>query len=461
MELPPGCSVTYELEVKDILRSLIRIPQRGEALQAYYQDFLERNGIRPTAVEAYNDGYDPKALRKAYGSWFGFVDAMDGLSAEEREAFQTLRSFLAALDATPMTKSFKMLTLLAMLGEEAFPGRVHIDQLCAGFAQIARRYAVLRSEVGTAIDNPEELRRLVVDNPIAAWVDGKGMGGVSYFAFDGEHFSTIISIDPDLVPAARILVREVAEWRLAAYVRRASAQGGPTRIQCRVSHANGTPIIFLPNRDRHGGIPEGWRDVEVNGRPHHAFFAKIAVNKLTRSGSERNVLGDVLRGWFGPQAGQPGTTFSVVFEQRAHGYVLKPAEEVPAQTGPQLWHRYKRAEVPQLFGFEFRGREAQSGIVERPGLFIFFVTLDKRDMQEAHRYKDKFLSPTEFQWQSQNRSRRDSEFGRKIAGHREMGIQVHLFVREKAKVGGVTQPLLYCGELDFRSWEGDRPITVR
>ena len=97
MELPPGCSVTYELEVKDILRSLIRIPQRGEALQAYYQDFLERNGVRPTAVEAFNDGYDPKALRKTYGSWFGFVDAMDGLSAEERESFQALRSFLVSL----------------------------------------------------------------------------------------------------------------------------------------------------------------------------------------------------------------------------------------------------------------------------------------------------------------------------------------------------------------------------
>ena len=125
-----------------------------------------------------------------------------------------------------------------------------------------------------------------------------------------------------------------------------------------------------------------------------------------------------------------------------------------------MWHRYKRAEVPKLFGFEFRGMESQSGIVERPGLFIFFVTLDKGDMQEAHRYEDKFLSPTEFQWQSQNRNRRDSEFGRKIAGHREMGIQVHLFVRAKAKAGGVAQPFVYCGELNFLRWEGDKPITV-
>lgn len=91
--------------------------------------------------------------------------------------------------------------------------------------------------------------------------------------------------------------------------------------------------------------------------------------------------------------------------------------------------------------------ESQSGIVERPGLIILFVTLDKGDMQEAHRYKDEFPSPTEFQWQSQNRNRRDSEFGRTIAGHRAIGIQVHLFVRAKAKAGGVTQQFVYCREL--------------
>lgn len=460
MELPPGCSVTYDLEAKNILQALIRIPQRGEALKAHYRDFVERNGIRPTAVEAYNDGYDPKSMRRGYGSWFGFVDAMGGLSDDEREAFQQLRTFLAALGITPMTKSFKMLALLAMISEGAFPGRIHIDQLCAGFAQIARRYAALRAEVGNAIDDPAELRRLVVENPIAAWVDGRGMGGVSYFEFDGEHFSTRVALDQRLGEAARTLVREIAEWRLAMYVRRASALSGPLRIQCRVSHANGRPIIFLPNRDRQGGIPEGWRDVEVNGVPYQAFFAKIAVNKITRSGSDKNVLPEVLRGWFGPRAGEPGTTFSVVFEHRGRGYVLKPASESPEPTGPQLWHSYKRAEVPKLFGFEFRGMEAQSGIVERPGLLIFFVTLHKDGMQEAHRYEDTFLSPTEFKWQSQNRNKRDSALGRKIAEHREMGIHVHLFVRAKAKMGGVAQPFVYCGELEFQRWDGDKPITV-
>ena len=81
-------------------------------------------------------------------------------------------------------------------------------------------------------------------------------------------------------------------------------------------------------------------------------------------------------------------------------------------------------------------------------------------MQEEHRYEDAFVSATEFRWQSQNRTTRDSKMGRMIQNHRAEGTQVHLFVRPTGKVGGKTQPFIYCGELEFERWEGDRPITV-
>ena len=50
--------------------------------------------------------------------------------------------------------------------------------------------------------------------------------------------------------------------------------------------------------------------------------------------------------------------------------------------------------------------------------------------------------------------------GRMIQNHLAEGTHVHLFVRPTAKVGGKTQPFIYCGELEFERWEGDRPITV-
>jgi hypothetical protein len=254
------------------------------------------------------------------------------------------------------------------------------------------------------------------------------------------------------------LVRELAEWRLARYLRRAGAAGAP-RIVCKVSHANGKPILFLPSRDRNPGIPEGWAEVTADGQTYQAKFVKIAVNVLTHGSSDTNVLPDLMHKWFGPNAGLSGTTFQVVFEQSPDGYLLSPLDD-RHERRLELWQRYLRAEVPRFFGFELSGFEAQSGVVTRPGLILLFVTLDKTDKPEEHRYEDAFLSPARFRWQSQNRTTRASRMGQSLKNHRAEGTHVHLFVRQSAKVGGKTQPFTYCGELEFRGWEGDKPITI-
>ena len=100
------------------------------------------------------------------------------------------------------------------------------------------------------------------------------------------------------------------------------------------------------------------------------------------------------------------------------------------------------------------------GVVVRPGVTLLFVTLDKTAMQAEHRYEDAFLSAEEFRWQSQNRTKRESEAGVLLRDHVARGQHIHLFVRHMGKERGVTQPFVYAGELDFERWEGDSPITV-
>ena len=70
------------------------------------------------------------------------------------------------------------------------------------------------------------------------------------------------------------------------------------------------------------------------------------------------------------------------------------------------------------------------------------------------------MSPNEFEWQSQNRTRQESKHGQAIRHHEEQGIAVHLFVRPKSKERSKTVPFTYCGDLDFVRWEGENPITV-
>jgi superfamily II DNA or RNA helicase len=97
-ELPRGCSVTYELEAQDIIEQLLRPSRPEEALEAYYRAFEESTGARPTASETYHDGLEPRAARRGYGSWLGFVEAMDGLSNDELAAQRAIPGFLEALE---------------------------------------------------------------------------------------------------------------------------------------------------------------------------------------------------------------------------------------------------------------------------------------------------------------------------------------------------------------------------
>jgi hypothetical protein len=234
---------------------------------------------------------------------------------------------------------------------------------------------------------------------------------------------------------------------------------GAERITCRVARAGDQPILSLPARDRTAGIPEGWVEVSVEGKEYQAKFAKVAVNVLQEGDTEDNRLPQILQRWFGESAGLPGSAHTVVFVRQPDGYRLEPLHgEIAA--GPRLWATYQRKAVPPLFGFDFRAMENQSGVVERDRITLLFVTLDKREKPEAHRYQDEFLSPTEFKWQSQNRTRQDSDSGRRIINHIALGVGIHLFMRAVAKVRGQTQPFIYCGPLTFERWQGEKPITV-
>jgi superfamily II DNA or RNA helicase len=460
--LPPGCSVTYELEAKALLRELAaRTLQAADRLDAYYRDFRERIGSRPTASEAFHDGFDPKSARAGYGSWFQFVRHMGDFDAAHDTAEVELRELLQALAVTPMTRSFKMLVLLAMIAEGGFPGSVSIDRLASRVRAIARRSAALRSEVGDALDDDRALIDLLERNPVTAWIEGQGTGGRRYFTYDGRHFATAFAVGNRLRDAAADLVRELAEWRLAQYLARRGDQSAD-RILCRVSHSGDRPILFLPPRDRTPGIPEGWVDVDVDGVTHQAKFAKVAVNVMHTPGDDTNILPDVLRGWYGEHAGRPGTSQMAVFERARDGYRLSPLKpDTGAITGPRLWAAYPRAEAAKLLGVEMKGFQAQSGIVDRPGMLLLFVTLDKTGQPEAHQYDDAFLSSTTFRWQSQNQNKRASRIGKMIAQQGTPPETVHLLVRARKKgSGGKTEPFTYCGTLTFERWEGDNPITV-
>lgn len=459
-QLPPGCEVTYDLEAVDILKALLR-DGREDALKRWYEDFKALHGTRPLAIEAFHEGYAPRAARKSHGSWLRFVGSMGDLSADKRAALEETGAFLDALETTDMTKSYKMLLLLAMLNADRFPGEIAIDELTKGFRQIAERSAVLKTDIGVDLQDEGALRRLIEKNPIEAWVGGKGTGQVSYFRYDDGVLRAMTSSSSAAREALQSLTRELAEWRLAEYLRRpGAAVGAEGRFECKVSHSNGRPILFLPDRAQHQGLPEGWTPVTIDGDRYEADFVKVAVNVIRRPETDANELPRILRSWFGADAGLPGTAQRVVFESRDSELVLSPMGRRDGTL--QLWRSYSREEIPRLFGLTFSPSIWQQGFILQGGQMILLVTLDKDEHAERFKYRDQFLSPELFQWQSQNRTTQHGKHGQAIREHEKLGIPVHLFVRSKTKGShGGALPFLYSGRLHFENWQGERPITVQ
>jgi len=460
LELPTGCSVEYELEAINILKALSRPTAVADQISFWFRSFKELHGRRPTASEAWHEGYDPRRLRRSYGSWFGFVNAENELTEKEREAFRSNRVFFEALEVTPMVKSFKMITLLAMIAEDKFPGEIAISELSSQSMRIASRIHTLTEEFGEALNDQEAMASLLERNPIDAWINGRGMDDIKYFSYSGEIFESnglkVVNSDE-----LRMLTQEVCDYRLSQYLDRLHGETNFARkIICSVSHSGGKPILFLPDRDKNPGIPTGWIPVMVGDEQYQANFAKIAVNVIHKGEDQDNCLPDLLRGFFGQDAGQPGKAQQVRFEIVDGAYKLEPLGE--AINGPELWREYMRADIPPLWGLEFNASRWNQGYVVDSDHIFLLVTLNKKGMAQEHQYEDQFISKERFQWVSQNRTNRSKPSGKRIANHEIDGRKVHLFVRSEGKTPqGKAAPFVYCGDLKFVDWEGDEPITVQ
>jgi superfamily II DNA or RNA helicase/HKD family nuclease len=164
-----------------------------------------------------------------------------------------------------------------------------------------------------------------------------------------------------------------------------------------------------------------------------------------------------------PGRGEELVELSSVLHDRIHR--VAPAVEVASPRPLHMHARYSRDEALAAFGLEDLNGTWGSGVRWMSGdqADVFFVTLVKT---EAHfspttMYADHALSPTLFQWESQNSTAEKSPTGQRYINHREMGTSVHLFVRETKSGDGIgTPPYLYAGPMSYMSHTGERPMRI-
>ena len=321
-DLPDGCSVTYDLEAVKVLERLLRPTTGEQRFRAAYEEFRERHGRRPAAAELHAEGALTRVvLRRSATSWHRFVDAMGDLTAIERAVVAANDDFLREVEHARMERSYKMLLLQAMIELEALPGSLDEEQLAQRLDRIARRSPRLREELEATLAGESDLVTMVRQNPIRAWCGTKRGKTSEFFDTRAGQFRTRFEV-PDEQRATFVdLVRELVDWRLAEYLDRTA----PTSFECRVAHNGRHPILMLPARQRAPYLPTGLQPVRAEGELFEAQFAKIAINVMRPSGEAEaeNALPDLLRYWFGEDAGQPGSGNVVrcVLDKDAHEMV--------------------------------------------------------------------------------------------------------------------------------------------
>ena len=331
--LPDGCKVDVELEAKELMQQLLPAGSKHVLIAAFRELRSERDR-RPTLTELHRMGCNPnaQAFRKAYESWFAFVEDEGALSEAERTVLAELRPFLAALEREErMTKCFKMVLLEALLET----GKLWEGMELADLAQ--RSLAILRRSPELVEDFPAKLgapRDAPVDawqaywreNPVRAWIgDSRDKAKRAWFRLEGERFVPRFGVPAELRDTAEAMIREVVDYRLARYRRERAARSDSASFTCKLITNKRDPILKLPSRKKHARLPEEETPVTLPDGSQWSFrFKKEFCNVARPVGESRNQLPDLLRWWFGLAAGQPGTDHRVRFGKSAEGYTIEP-----------------------------------------------------------------------------------------------------------------------------------------
>ncbi|MEY3205408.1 MAG: hypothetical protein RLZZ21_1739 [Planctomycetota bacterium] len=359
--LPEGCVLDVELEAKELLTRFL--PAGRAAVEEAYRGMRAELGRRPTPTELLHAHYLPHTLRAAHGSWFGFCRAEGDLDASEERVVERFGAWLGMLETTSLNKSYKMVVLRVLLDRDALWDGLEIPRLAAACRSFLENHPSLRADLeGAAFTrvpgdgrkrglNPSASEEPVpfsgdpdpaftkwwLEWPLSRWMDDQA--GQRWFTRRDDRFVADFTCPPELRAAFESLTSELVDLRLAHYTHsRLSSPKAPrgsegmtlsTTFRAKVSHSGGKPILFLPTVEAVPSRPTGPTRVRLpDGREWVFRFVKVACNVAhpadAASARGNNALPALLRDWFGPDAGLPGTNFEVEFTSIDRHWLATP-----------------------------------------------------------------------------------------------------------------------------------------
>ena len=230
-ELPPRCSVNFELEAIKILKLLVSLStSEAKRLEEFCRNYESENGIRPTAAQAFSSvGLKPSTtpVRDA-GGWHRYLNGLELLPPDEGAVVDELGDVLRGLEREALTKAYKLVTLTALLQLEAIHRGVPIAEVASVALDLTRRDPRLRADTEetrqvSALDSVAAgtWRAFWRKNPLTHLSDKPH----SLFQLSGDRLEPRFDVADEHLAKFSALVAEIVEWRRQIYFQgRAAAE---------------------------------------------------------------------------------------------------------------------------------------------------------------------------------------------------------------------------------------------
>jgi superfamily II DNA or RNA helicase/HKD family nuclease len=225
--VPENCSIHLDVRAINLLEEMRKKRQpRREKLLFDYQQLKQELGYRPTYLQLHLYGRSEAAEYKSeFKSYFGFLYWAEELSEREKEVFKKYESWLVEVERTPMSKSYKMVVLQAMLQRGS--SQWHLPITPQEAAPFFHRF-LTEKEYRKRIDfsdketkrlwvyDEEKVSKLIAKMPMTKW-SGSSSGLLS---FENGVFSLNFSIAKEDEEILYQWTKEICEYRLHVYFER-------------------------------------------------------------------------------------------------------------------------------------------------------------------------------------------------------------------------------------------------
>jgi superfamily II DNA or RNA helicase/HKD family nuclease len=225
--VPSSCELNLDLQVVNLLKEMTR--KRSPRKEKLLNDYLELKndiGRRPTYLELHLKGHSESAhYKQEFNSYVGFLSWANELSEQEKDVYERYENWLVEVEKTSMSKSYKMVLLLAMLNRGITEWSKPITS--REIAPFFHRY-LTETEYRKRIDfsdkssrklweyNEKAVCKLIETMPMTMW--NRGNDGLTSFS-DG-----MFRINFDILEEDEEILykwtREIVEYRLHAHFER-------------------------------------------------------------------------------------------------------------------------------------------------------------------------------------------------------------------------------------------------